>query len=113
MADFYMVKGCTYKPKIKISKDDKVLTNEDITKIYFSFYNVIKVFPSEDVQYKDEYFEINLNSNDTLSMPVNREFNMEAVIIFPQNEKKPIRASKTFIVQSTNFSKEVFLDDNE
>lgn len=113
MADKIFKQGCTYKPKLKISikDEEKILTNEDIKKVDFLFGNVMKTYPSEDVQYKDEYYVINLSSKDTLSIPAGREYNIEVIVTFRQGEKKPVDIDKTFEMESTGFPEEVFRDE--
>lgn len=104
MVDFELYQGVSYnipvKPKLE---DGGYIPDGDIVKIDFAFGNILKTYPSEDVNVKGDAFIVHLSREDTLNIPLGVEKHLQADIYFKDGNNKPTKCL-TFRMQHTHFT---------
>ena len=103
MADFKLSQGVSYNIPIKPKTEQgEYILAGDIVKIDFAFGNVLKTYPSEDIQYKNDAFVVQLSRKDTLSIPLGVEKHLQADIYFKDGNNK-LTNCKTFVMEHNHF----------
>lgn len=63
----FLYQGNTYKLPVKLTINGETVTNKDVKKVEFSLGKVVKTYP-ENVEFKDEAFEVYLSQEETFSL---------------------------------------------